>query len=81
MAGAEAEGWETRVDICPVIVVIGDAEMTSVFCRVAVGVADERAFPLQRGLLVMFILSCKGFRYLRDHETSSRKRSHSRLRE
>lgn len=46
MAGAEAERWTARVEVRPVVVVVGDAEMASVFGAVAVRVADERCLPV-----------------------------------
>jgi len=46
VGGAEAEGWETRVDVVEPVVVVGYVEFTGVFAGVVVGVADEGAFPL-----------------------------------
>lgn len=47
VAGAEAERGSARVDVVPVVVGVGDAEVALVLVAVAVGVAD------QRGLVVV----------------------------
>ena len=41
MAGTEAERGGTGVDVVPVVVGVGDAEVAGVLVAVAVGVADE----------------------------------------
>lgn len=46
MAGAEADGWETRVHVLEEVVVVGDVELAGVFSGVAVGMANQGAFPL-----------------------------------
>ena len=46
VAGAEAERGAARVDVLPVVVVVGDGEVALVFAAVAVRVADERALPV-----------------------------------
>jgi hypothetical protein len=43
---AEADGRCARVDVVPVVVVVGDAEFATVLGAVGVAVADEGAFPL-----------------------------------
>lgn len=48
VSGAESERWSTRVDVAPVVVCIGDVQMTSIFGTVGVGVADKRGLPLNR---------------------------------
>lgn len=46
MAGAEAEGWTARVQVVPVVVIEGDAEVALVFVTIAVRVADQRGLPV-----------------------------------
>lgn len=41
MAGTEAERRSARVDVVPVVVAVGNAEVTGVLGAVAVGVSDE----------------------------------------
>jgi hypothetical protein len=48
VTGAEAEGGKTRVDVGPIVMVVGDPELTLVLAGVAVGVADKRALPLSK---------------------------------
>ena len=47
MPRAEAERGKTRVDALPVVVVVGNVQLACVLGGVAVGVADEGAFPLR----------------------------------
>lgn len=46
MARAEAEGRSTRVDVRPVVVGVGDAQVAGVFFFVAVAVPDEGGLPV-----------------------------------
>jgi hypothetical protein len=46
---AKADGWRARVDVVPVVVVVGDAEVSGVFNTVGVGVADQRCLPVVMG--------------------------------
>jgi hypothetical protein len=46
VGGAEADRRGAGVDVGPVVVVVGHAELTAVLGAVGVAVADERAFPL-----------------------------------
>lgn len=46
VAGAEAEGWAARVQVRPVVVRVGDFQVARVFVGVAVGVSDQRGFPV-----------------------------------
>lgn len=48
VSSAESERWSTRVDVAPVIVGVGNVQMTSVFGTVGVGVADKRGLVLYR---------------------------------
>lgn len=41
MTGAEAERRSARVDVVPVVVAVGDTQVTSVLVAVAVGVTDK----------------------------------------
>ena len=46
MASAESEGGDTRVNVLPVVVGIGDVKVAGVLLGVAIGVADEGALPM-----------------------------------
>jgi len=46
VTGTEAEGRAARVQVVPVVVVEGDAEVALVFVAVAVRVADQRGLPV-----------------------------------
>lgn len=46
VAGTKAEGWGTGVDVAPVVVIVGDAQVTGILGTVAVRVADERSLPV-----------------------------------
>jgi hypothetical protein len=46
VASSEAERRATRVDVEPVVVVVGDGQVALVFAAVAVRVADQRALPV-----------------------------------
>lgn len=46
VSGAEAERRPARVDVLPVVVVVGDGEVASVFVAVAVRVADKAGLPV-----------------------------------
>lgn len=46
MSGAESDGWQARVDVGEVVVVVGDFEVAGVLSGIVVGVANERSFPL-----------------------------------
>lgn len=48
MAGAEAEGGETRVDVDERVVVVGDVQLAAVLVAVGGGVADESSLPLDK---------------------------------
>jgi hypothetical protein len=42
----KADGWQARVDVIPVIVVVGDSQVASILGRVAVRVTDQGALPV-----------------------------------
>jgi hypothetical protein len=46
VASTEAEGRTTRVDVVPVVVVLGDAQVTGVLIAVAVRVTDQGGLPV-----------------------------------
>lgn len=46
VSSSEAEGWETRVDVDPAVVVVGNLQLASILIAVAVGVAHKRSLPL-----------------------------------
>ena len=50
MSSAESDGWQAGVDVGEVVVVVGDFEVAGVLSGIAVGVANERSFPLLNGL-------------------------------
>lgn len=41
MACSESDGWETRVDVGEVVVVVCDMELALIFARIAVRVPDQ----------------------------------------
>lgn len=51
MRSAESDRWQSRVDVGKVVVMIGDAEVSSVLGTVAIGVTDERSLPLSNRLV------------------------------
>ncbi len=46
MARSKSETGRPWTDVCPVVVMLGDVEMASVFCAVFVRVADEGRLPV-----------------------------------
>lgn len=46
MASAEANGGSARVDVAPVVVVLGHSQVSSVFIAVGVAVANEGGLPV-----------------------------------
>lgn len=56
MRSAESDRWQARVDVGKVVVMIGDAEVSSILGTVAIGVTDERSLPLSNGLVADIIL-------------------------
>ena len=46
VAGTETDGWSTGVDVVPVVVGIGDSQVSGVFVAVVVGVSDEGGLPV-----------------------------------
>ena len=46
VSGTETKRWATGVDVVPVVVVVCDAEVSSVFGGVGVGVANEGCLPV-----------------------------------
>lgn len=46
MASAKADRWGTRVDVVPVVIVLGDTEVAGVFRSVAVAVSDQVGLPV-----------------------------------
>lgn len=48
VARAEPEGRSTRVDVAPVVVRVGDVQVTGVFGAVGVGVANKGGLVLYR---------------------------------
>lgn len=46
VAGSEADAGGARVDVVPVVVVLGHAEVAGVLGAVGVGVADEGGLPV-----------------------------------
>lgn len=46
VSSAESDGWQARVDVGEVVVVVGDLEVAGILVAVVVGVANERSFPL-----------------------------------
>ena len=46
VAGPETEGRAARVQVVPVVVIKGDAEVALIFVAVAVRVADQRGLPM-----------------------------------
>lgn len=50
MSGTKSDGWQAGVDVREVVVVVGDFEIAGVLGGIAVGVANERSFPLLNGL-------------------------------
>lgn len=57
MARAEPERWRTRVDVAPVVVCVGDVQVTGVFGAVGVGVANQGGFVLYRHSPCEYIVS------------------------
>lgn len=70
MRSAESDRWQARVDVGKVVVMIGDAEVSSVLGTVAIGVTDERSLPLSNGLVADFMLRMEWV-YERDRGTCS----------
>jgi len=46
MASSKTKGWETGINVGPVVVMVCNAEVAGIFGSVAVRVPDQRAFPL-----------------------------------
>lgn len=46
MASAESQQRGSRVDVLPVVVRVGDAEVAGVFIRVVVTVPDQGCLPM-----------------------------------
>lgn len=46
MTGTETEGRTARVDVVPVVVAVGNTEVTGVLVAVAVGVSDKGCLPV-----------------------------------
>lgn len=46
VASTETEGRTARVDVVPVVVVLGDVQVTGVLIAVAVGVSDQGGLPV-----------------------------------
>lgn len=57
VARAEPEGRSTRVDVAPVVVRVGDVQVTGVFGAVGVGVADQGGLVLCRYSPCEYIVS------------------------
>lgn len=57
VARAEAEGRSTRVDVAPVVVCVGDVQVTGVFGAVGVGVANQGGLVLCRRSPCEYIVS------------------------
>jgi hypothetical protein len=67
MTSAVSQRWSTGTDIRPVIVVLCNMEVASVFRGVVVRVADERSFPV---VMEVSIGDCDPFRSMGDvHQT------------
>lgn len=62
VASSEAERWGAGVDVVPVVVVLGNVEVTGVLGTVVVGVADQRGLPVVVNIGVGHrdVVSCVG---------------------
>lgn len=51
VGSSESDGWETRVDLRELVVVVGDVKLSSILRGVVVRVTNERALPVSLELV------------------------------
>lgn len=53
VSGTESEGWQARVNVGEVVVVVGNTEVSGILRAIAIGMSDERSFPLTGGQFLL----------------------------